>query len=183
MTLDNLILQKFINTLVSGDPRQIGIRNKKKAAETWKELFNDYTKQMGGSKSNALLFGARSLTSLRLRIELIRGCIASLSKGYHTETAEVLAQLGVRTKVNRLTKDKDLLKVIAEVKSLMLQLKVMQNETDTQIKSAEKVNVRSEFTKTTLELSKFLGFHFDANKQTVSEFIHAVKKLEHDAKQ
>lgn len=183
MTLDTIYLQNFIDALDSGDPRRLGIRNKKKARAVWKKVFTDYTHKMGGAKSTALLMSARAVTSLRLRIEILRRCVGSLSKGYHRETAEMLSSLGVRTKVNRLTLERDLMRVISEIKSQTMQLRLMQKEADSHIKSAEGVDVRAEYSRTLIELSKYLGYHFDPKKQTVSEFIYAVKKLEQDAKQ
>lgn len=183
MTLDTTYLQNFIDALASGDPRRLGVRNKKKAVEAWKHLFADYSNRMGGSKTTALLVSARAASVLRLRLALIRACVDSLSKGYHKETSEMLKTLGVRTSVKRLTLGQDLIKVMAEIKSLTLQLRSLQKDTEGLVESSEKIDVRSEFSRTLVELSKYLGYHFDPKKHTVSEFIYAIKKLEQDAKQ
>lgn len=174
-----LPLSSFIELLDSGNLKNLVISGRPKKStldKVWKSIFEEYQMLMGSKSDIMLLRQFKNVYSLKFKIDMLSNSLISLGiGGYHAETIKFLNQNGIRTTIKRTTFVDDFRRAQSEIKSMYIHLKQVESQLEAMTET--KHNVREDFTRILLQLSKFLGYNY-SKSHTVFEFTVAVKEMQ-----
>lgn len=177
-----LPLEKFIFILDKGDLSQLIISGKpsrKALVEAWDNIFEGYQQAMNSKRSKQFLNSIRYVVMMKNRLLILKRLVRANSYGYNRDLSELLNQNGIRTRVSYVTMERDLLRVLTEIKGMESNISAREEE----LKSEENTNIRGDFSRLLLRLSEHYGFNYNAKEHSVYDFCEAVKMMNESIKE
>jgi hypothetical protein len=148
--------------------------SKEKLIEHWFEIYSEYCDLAESEASKAYLNMIKRKLFLETKVALCEALISSLMLGYNYETTQALKKLGFNFKLSKMSYMADLKKVIAKAKPMVLEIGKIKKELEPYL-TEETPASKTDFLALLVILSKHQGYHLDAKKITVEEYILTLK--------
>lgn len=188
---ETLPLYNWIKLLVTSDLKYLYVsrpmfyHNHSKAAEVWENIFNEYTELTNDEKTNQVLSLIKGITVINNKLEIVQSAINLLAIARplsdYQATIKLLKDFGFNYRFNDQTISDDLKRTASSAKRMIIQRKQMESDYEKVNSGTEKATEKDYYNMLT-QLSKFLGFHVDAKKTNVLQYISYVEQFNNSLK-
>lgn len=178
---DDLPLSNFIKIVVHNDLSQLYsekarfIHKQVDLVSIWEHIFNEYNELTNNTQSMHILSLMKEITVLNNKIEIINSAIKCLLSAETTEGYEPLKQMlngmGFRFSYSDETLENDCKITLSSMKSIIMQKDEAIKEYNEIAKDDGKKVTEADYTSLIAQLAKYMCFHIDKYKTTVTEFI------------
>lgn len=178
---NDLPLHNFIQIVVHDDLKQLYSEPSKlilKQADLksiWETIFNQYNDLTNNTQSTHILSLVKEITVLNNKIDIVNYAISCLLKAETTQgyepLKEMLHSMGFRFSYSDETLHNDCKVTLSSMKAVIMRKNEAIAEYEAIASDDTKKATEEDYIKLISQLSKFIGFHIDKYKVTVTEYI------------
>lgn len=183
-----LTMDKFIDCLVNGNMKCLVVSGEPTDEEiqsAWEQIWDEYCILLNQPNYKIILKTLQNIVLYESKLIAIDYCMIVLSRQHSEPCIEILKKFGFNYSFDFNDKEqfeKDLKNVKSISKVTLIKLKGERKNYEIQIKKSESKAIKeSDFDKTFISLSKFMGYKVNATDTTVSEYCSMISMINKDS--
>ncbi len=179
----NITMDKFIDCLCNQNYSCLVISGKYselEISENWQNVFYEYCDLSNSTHYKSMLISFKNLGITEAKITAVNLCLVVLSYQYNQECVDILRKYGYDYDFNDADKEsylKDLEAVQTISKGALINLDAEKKNLERLMGNNNAKTKESDFDKTFIVLSKYMGYPVKKNITTVSEYCSMIKMI------